>query len=161
MRKLKLYLDTSVISYLGATDAPEKTRDTFLLWEDIKDGKYEVFLSDVTLAELDQCKEEQRRKLLAYLEQIEYNKIVADARVRKIADRFVELGILRPKSYDDCQHIAAAIIGGCDIIVSWNFKHIVNYKTIQGAKAVAALEGVADVLIFSPSVLIGGEPDDP
>ena len=75
----------------------------------------------------------------------------------EIASRFVDLGILRQKSFDDCQHISAAIISGCDVIVSWNFKHIVNLKTMNGVKAVTALEGFDDLLIFDPSTLAGGE----
>ncbi|MDR2728921.1 MAG: hypothetical protein LBB56_07290 [Chitinispirillales bacterium] len=45
MRKLKLYLDTSVISHLFAEDTPEKMADTNGLWQDFIDGKYEVFVS--------------------------------------------------------------------------------------------------------------------
>jgi hypothetical protein len=68
------------------------------------------------------------------------------------------LGILKEKAFDDCQHIAAAIIRGCgcDTIVSWNFKHIVNLKTIARVKAVTALDGYNDILIYPPSILIGG-----
>lgn len=53
---------------------------------------------------------------------------------------------MEQKSFDDCQHIAVAILLGCDIITSWNFKNIVNVKTI--------LEGYKDLMIFPPSVLI-------
>jgi hypothetical protein len=49
---------------------------------------------------------------------------------------------------------------GCDAIVSWNFKHIVNHKTMMGVKAVTALEGYDDLLIYTPSVLVGGETND-
>jgi hypothetical protein len=80
-----------------------------------------------------------------------------DAHGVEIASRFIDLGILRQKSFNDCQHIAAAIISGCDVIVSWNFKHIVNHKTMMGVKAVTALEGYDDLLIYTPSILIGGE----
>jgi hypothetical protein len=41
--------------------------------------------------------------------------------------------------------------------VSWNFKHIVNHKIIMGVKAVTALEGYDDLLIYTPSMLTGGE----
>ena len=77
-----------------------------------------------------------------------------------IAKRFIDLGILRPKSFDDCQHIAAAIVSECDVIVSWNFQHIVNHKTMMGVKAITALEGFNEVLIYTPSVLAGGDDDD-
>lgn len=46
MKKLKIYLDTSVISHLKQGDAPDKTADTLKLWEDIKQGKYDVYLSE-------------------------------------------------------------------------------------------------------------------
>jgi hypothetical protein len=91
---------------------------------------------------------------------IEYELIDVDAHGTDVASRFIDLGVLRQKSLRDCQHIAAAIISGCDAIVSWNFKHIVNHKTVMGVKAVAALEGYNDLLIYMPSILIGGERDD-
>ena len=52
MRKLKVYLDTSVISYLVQEDVPEKMADTRTLWEMFKDKKYDVYLSAVTLREI-------------------------------------------------------------------------------------------------------------
>jgi hypothetical protein len=91
---------------------------------------------------------------------IEHEFIDIDERGVEVASRFVDLGILRQKSFDDCQHMAAAIISGCDVIVSWNFKHIVNHKTMMGVKAVTALEGYGGLLIYTPSILIGGERSD-
>ena len=66
---------------------------------------------------------------------------------------------LKEKHIDDCRHIAGAIVSGCDVIVSWNFKHIVNYKTQMGVKAVTALEGYKELLIYTPAALMGGEDD--
>ncbi len=48
----------------------------------------------------------------------------------------IEIGILTQKSFDDCQHIGVAIINECDCIIPWNFKHIVNVKTIRGVRAI-------------------------
>ena len=52
------------------------------------------------------------------------------------------------------EHIAAAILSNCDIIVSWNFKHIVNVKTIRGIKVVTTMEGYKDILIYPPTALL-------
>ena len=52
MKKLKLYLDTSVISHLDQQDAQEKMQDTQLLWEEIKIGLYDVAISDIVFAEI-------------------------------------------------------------------------------------------------------------
>ena len=78
----------------------------------------------------------KREILLDYLDQIEYNIIETDENTVSLAEKFIDFGVLKRKSYDDCRHIAAAVLAGCDIIISWNFKHIVNVKTIQGVKAV-------------------------
>lgn len=160
MKKLKIYLDTSVISYLDQQDAPERMAETRRLWEKIKLGAYDVVISDLLETEIERCAEPKREILRNYLTEIDYTFIKIDEKALKIASRFVDLGVLRNKSLTDCRHIAAAIISGCDIIVSWNFRHIVNHKTMMGVKAVTALEGYDDLLIYSPTILIGGEYDD-
>lgn len=65
---------------------------------------------------------------------VQINDNVAD-----IAQQIIEMGILTKKSYDDCQHIGAAIVSECDCIISWNFKHIVNIKTIRGIRAITSI----------------------
>jgi hypothetical protein len=69
---------------------------------------------------------------------------------------------LTQSSFDDCQHIAAAIISGCDAIISWNFRHIVNHKMINGVKVITAKEGYPDLLIYAPPMLLdeGDEEND-
>ena len=160
MRKLKVYLDTSVVSYLYQTNAPEKMQNTLDLWELFKNKVYEVYISDIVVREISGCNEEKLKILLDYLEQIDYNIIETDEDTVELAEKFIDFGILKQKSFDDCQHIAAAILAGCDIITSWNFKHIVNVKTVRGVKVITALEGYKDLLIYPPSVLIESEDDD-
>jgi rRNA-processing protein FCF1 len=159
MRKLKVYLDTSVISYLYQLDAPEKMKDTLELWELFKKEVYDVYISDIVLREIDGCDNEKLDILLDYLSQINYTIIETSEDTVKLAEKFINFGILKQKSFDDCQHIAAAILSGCDIITSWNFKHIVNVRTVKGVKVITTLEGYKDLLIYPPSVLLE-EGDD-
>ena len=160
MRRLKVYLDTSVISYLYQKDALEKMQNTLDLWELFRKQVYEVYISDIVIREISGCNEEKLKILLDYLKQIDYNIIETDEDTIELAEKFIDFGILKQKSFDDCQHIAAAIIAGCDIITSWNFKHIVNVKTVRGVKVITTLEGYKDLLIYPPSVLIESEDDD-
>lgn len=157
MRKLKVYLDTSVISYLSQEDAPERMKDTLELWKDFVNGKYDVYLSQVTLDEIEKCSESKRNKLYDYLSDIEYTKLEINAEIVELAQKIIDMGILRPKSFDDCQHIAAAVVNACDCIISWNFKHIVNIKTIRGVRAITNLQGYRAIEIWSPSVLLESE----
>ena len=157
-RKIKVYLDTSVISYLDQQDAPEQMKETREVWERIKAGQYEVFISDVVLREMGDCKEEAKRNLLiGHLAEIKYNLIAVDDDIVKLAEKIVTNGVLKQKNIDDCQHIAAAILSNCDIIVSWNFKHIVNVKTIRGIKVITTVEGYKDLLIYQPTALLNEE----
>lgn len=160
MNKPKIYFDTSVISYLYQNDSPDKMTDTLALWDKLKKGKFKVYMSEITIAEAGACKEPKRSILFEYLNEIEYTLIEIDKNIEIIAHKFIDYGILTKKSIDDCTHIAAAIVGGCEIIVSWNFKHIVNHKTVKGVKAITALEGFGEVIIYTPSYLVGGDKDD-
>jgi predicted nucleic acid-binding protein len=157
MGKLKVYLDTSVISHLMQEDVPEKMSDTLKLWDMFKEGKYEVYLSTVTLEEISDCPEPKRSKMLEYLEQIDYTPIEIVDDMSEVAQQLIDMGILTKKSYDDCQHIAAAVVYGCDCIISWNFKHIVNIKTIRGVRAITNLKGYKPIEILNPSVLLESE----
>jgi predicted nucleic acid-binding protein len=160
VKKLKIYLDTSIISYLDQKEKPERMMETHKLWEKIKADEFEVVISDINIAEINGCNEDKKKKLYEYLSQIDYTLINSDEKSVEIADKMVYLNILKQKSFLDCQHIANAIVSGCDAIVSWNFRHIVNHKTMMGVKAVTALEGYADLLIYPPNMLIEGENDD-
>jgi len=160
MRKLKIYFDTSVIGNLDSRDSPDKQTDTLMLWDDIIAGEYDVFLSYVIFDELARCPDEKRSILMDYLAQIEYERIESHEDIFALADEFVRLGILKQKNHDDAQHIAASMVAGCDILVSWNFKHMVNYKTIDGVRIVSAITKYRDVSICTPTMLLGGDKDD-
>ena len=55
--------------------------------------------------------------------------------------QMLRVEMLTEKSFDDCQHIGIAVVNNCECIISWNFKHIVNIKTIRGVRANTNLEG--------------------
>ena len=111
-RKLKVYLDTSVISYLQQEDAPERMKDTLALWTQFEDGKYDTCLSQVTLDEVGECREPKRTVLYEYLSRISYTKLEITDEVLKVANQIIDMGILTKKSIDDCQHIATAVVHG-------------------------------------------------
>ena len=111
-------------------------------------------------SEISGCTEKKLRILMDYLEQINYNIIETDEHTVELAEKFINFGILKQKSFEDCQHIAAAILAGCDIITSWNFKHIVNVRTVRGVKVVTTMEGYKDLLIYPPAVLLESEDDE-
>jgi len=160
MKKLRIYLDTSVISHLDAPDALEKQEDTRKLWEHIQSGNYDVFISPAVMVELGECAEPKHSILLKRLSEIDYTELQANDEVLELAAQYLTAGILPPKSARDRQHIAYACVYNCDMVISWNFKHMVNVKTISGVKGVNALAGYKEMPIYTPTILISGGADD-
>ncbi|MDR0330398.1 MAG: hypothetical protein LBH93_01640 [Chitinispirillales bacterium] len=130
--------------------------ETYALWELIKGDGFEVVISEVAIDEINNCGDVKRNKLYACLNMVRYELVGRSIDMYALASRIIDAGILTRKSFDDCCHIALAVLNNCDIIVSWNFKHLVNPKTIREVRAVTVAEGYKDVLICDPLMLIGG-----
>jgi len=154
MKKLKIYLDTSVVSHLFADDTPDKMDDTNKLWEDFKAGKYEIFISAITAEEIQKCSEPRRSKMAERLGEIDFQVLEETDEINNLADEYLNNGVLTKKSMDDCLHIAYAVVMNCDIIISWNFKHLVNYRTINKVKIVNAVNHYKEISIISPTMLL-------
>jgi hypothetical protein len=131
--------------------------DTLKLWEDIKISKYKVYISDLTLAELDRCSEPKRTDMLSSLLDIEYTEIFLDERAKELSRLYFEVGGLPPKSKEDAAHIAIASVNDCDIILSWNFKHIVNLRAMTAVEDVNIKKRYKNIRILSPGMLSGDE----
>jgi len=157
MKKLKVYLETTVISHLDATDTPDKMNDTLALWEDIKSAVYDIYISDLTLLELDRCFEPKRSKMFSALLDIQYTVIEQDEHAKHLSQLYLEVGGLPPKSREDAAHIAIASANDCDIILSWNFKHIVNLRAMTAVEDVNIRKRYKPIRILSPSMLLSEE----
>jgi len=157
LKKLKIYLDTSVISHLQADDAPEKMRDTLSLWERVINKEYDIYISTLTLEEVFECSMPKLSFLQQRLVEVNYTLLEIDEETRSLAEKVIETGILNKKCIDDCMHIACAVVNECNYILSWNFKHLVNIKTINGIRAITNLTNYRNIDIITPTILIGGE----
>jgi len=89
-----------------------------------------------------------------FLAEIEYIEIQNNKEIENIASHIIQLGILQAKHYNDSSHIACAIVSECDFIVSWNFKHLVNPKTVKGVCYVVSILRYKNIDIVAPSTLL-------
>ena len=161
MKKLRIYLETSAISYLDQPERGDQAADSHRLWEKLKAGEFEAFISPVVVMEIDRCHEPKLSYLREQIRLIQCTLLEETGEVIALASRYLDAKILRKKNIDDCQHIAYACVYNCDIIVSWNFKHIVNHRTISGVKSVNVLVGYHEIPIYTPTFLVeGGTEDD-
>lgn len=157
MRKLKIYLETTILNFYYADDAQEKMEDTRILFNEIKQGRYIAYTSMSVIREISKAQEEKRKKLLNLIQQFNIEILEDIPEAERIADIYVKEGIIPGKYMTDGLHIALATIHDMDIIVSWNFKHIVKRKTILMTNVVNYREGYRNIDIYSPSEVIENE----
>jgi len=117
-KKLKIYLDTTVISFLKAEDSLEKMYITQQFWNMAKLNKFQIILSKLTLDEIMRCPEPKRTLLLHYLKQIDFQDLDITKEIEDLGNKYIQEGIIPHKYADDAYHIAAASVYNCDIIAS-------------------------------------------
>ncbi|MDR0986138.1 MAG: PIN domain nuclease [Ruminococcus sp.] len=152
--KLKLYLDTSVISHLDQPDKDIEYRYTHEFWDRAKAGEYDIYISAGVIDEIKKCDEVKKQILLDYLDEIYFNEIEITPEISIIADSIIEREILTKKSIEDCRHIAAAVVGECDYLLSWNMKHLCNIFTNDGVRHITMDYGYKELQIIPPSMLL-------
>ncbi|MDR0222660.1 MAG: hypothetical protein LBI38_03870, partial [Oscillospiraceae bacterium] len=88
---------------------------------------------------------------------LKYTRVVQDERAKQLSGLYFEVGGLPPKSKEDAAHIAIASVYDCDVILSWNFKHIVNLRAMTAVETVNFQMRYKNIRILSPSMLLSEE----
>ena len=156
MKKLRIYIDTSVIG--GCFD------HEFALWsnglmEDFRNGRYQAVLSDITAAEIEPAGD-SIRQIYAELLDIGSEVLQVTEEVLSLATAYSEHGILSNRFKNDMLHIAIATIANVDVVVSWNFRHIVRLDKIRLFNAVNIEMGYKILNIYSPREVTMYERED-
>ncbi len=145
-----LYLDTSVF---GGQFDPEFELWTRLLFDRIKKGQYRLLYSRLTDDELNRAPEQVKELVLEipakYVEVVELTKDAIE-----LADSYINEKVVGKASRADCLHIALATLNNADILVSWNFKHIVNINRIRGYNSVNYRHGHQILEIRTPREIL-------
>lgn len=145
MKIQRVYLDTSVLG--GCFDSEFATWSNGLM-QDFRDGVFKPMLSELTAFEVRDSPEPVQELYAELLELAEFIEVTDEA--AELADAYQVHNILTPKFYDDGLHIALATTAGADILVSWNFKHIVRFDKIRLFNAVNLEHGYKPLQIHSP-----------
>ena len=130
MKKLKVYLDTSIIGFLFADDSPEFKKITVDFFNNYIND-FEVFISDIVILELERTKDKYlRERLLKVID--DYKIKIIDTsnheEIRRLAQVYIDENIIPENKLEDALHIAICTVNEYDILLSWNFKHIANVK---------------------------------
>ena len=146
----RVYIDTSVVG--GQFDI-EFSIDTIPFFDSVTKGGIIIIVSDLLEVELLRAPDQVRQFLQtipeAYIERLQLSEEAAN-----LADKYIGAKVVGKTSRADCQHIAMATIARADVLVSWNFKHIVNLDKIRGYNGINYQFGYNMIEIRTPKEII-------
>lgn len=145
-RLLRVYADTSVFGGCFDEEFAESSNEFF---DRVRLGEFLLVLSDTTFRELRDAPD-QVRDLLVNLPADRVEHIATSEEIEMLRDAYLAAEIVGPAAVRDAEHIAAATVADVDMIVSWNFRHIVHYEKINGYHGVNLIHGYPAIPIYSP-----------
>lgn len=154
--KSKVYVETSVLSYLAARASLNpitagRQMITRRWWETERD-KYCLVVSEAVEAECERGDPEmsrRRRELLA-----EVSLFPVDERILEVARLLIVPGAIPERAGPDAVHIAAANVEECEFLLTWNFRHIANVRIRLEVERILARNGYTKTTICTPEELI-------
>ena len=146
MPPLRIYLDTSV---LGGIYDPEFENDSKKLFALFESGEALPVVSSVTEAEVRRAPK-RVHTLLESLVKTGGETIPLSPEAEALAAAYIRAGVVTAKYEADALHIALATLAKVDVLVSWNFRHIVNLQRIRGFSGVNLIHGYGTLEIRSP-----------
>ncbi|MFZ4549351.1 MAG: hypothetical protein ACOYN4_18035 [Bacteroidales bacterium] len=149
----RFYFDTSVFG--GVFDS-EFEEETLILFERVKLGQIKCVYSNLTEVELSTAPE-RVRTFFEEINPVNKERVLVTPDALHLAETYVNEKVVGETSMDDCIHIATATINKVDILVSWNFKHIVNVYRIRGYNSINLKLGFQNLNIHSPKEIVGYE----
>lgn len=150
MKQLRIYLDTSVYGGYFDEEFKEFTKPLF---HRIRSGEFIIIFTTVLENELELAPKKVQEVVLS-IEQTHTEFIEETDSVIKLAKEYIAENVVGKTSYADCLHIALATISNADILVSWNFKHIVNIERIRSYNSINIKNGYKPLEIRSPRDLM-------
>lgn len=148
----KVYLDTSVPNFIFADDAPEKQAVTKKFFKLVKQGKITAVVSTLVDEEISRASIEKQKQINRVMKNLNRLKLTDKAQI--LAEEYLKQGIASQKFTDDAYHLAIVTISKISILVSWNFKHLVNPKTKELVNQVNKRKGYQNIQIVTPEELI-------
>ncbi len=149
-RRLRVYADTSVFG--GCLDE-EFAEDSKAFFDEIRADRFTLVIASVTLRELVDAPQDVRQ-ILASVTAESVENFPDCPEITELRDAYIEAGVVGPSSLEDAEHVAAASVADVDMIISWNFKHIVHFEKINGYHGVNLIRGYKPVSIYSPREVI-------
>lgn len=154
MKKLKLYIETSVWNFLFADEAPEKKKATEALFKEIEEGKYSLFISEIVVNEINKAPIDKQELLAGEIHKYKPVVLEDSDESQELVSYYLRNGLLTENQMADLGHVAIATVNEMDILASWNMRHIVKRRTRTMVNALNQLRGYRTLDICTPEEAI-------
>ena len=148
--RLKLYLDTSVLGAVCDPGPEERLAATRRLLDGLAQGLWMGYISTLVLEEIEQAPEGIRSAIARELRKSPLTVLEERSESLSLARMYVSAGAVPAHYEDDARHVAIATVNDIRIIVSWNFRHMVNVERKQRINSVNLREGFPLIDLVSP-----------
>ena len=152
----RIYIDNSVF---GGYFDKEFEKETKPFFETVIEKGIKIIASEILELELYRAPE----YIINFYESLPQNlieRIELTDEASELAKKHISEKVVGKTSIGDCQHIALATINKADVLVSWNFKHIVNLERIRGYNSINFREGYQMIEIRTPKEIFNYEKNN-
>ncbi len=160
--KPTIYLETTIPSFLTARPSGDLIaageQETTRKWWETRRGDFNLFVSDLVLAEAARGDASAAQRRLETLKDLPLP--AADDEVDALTQAILKSGVIPAKAATDAAHVAIAARHGMDVLMTWNCKHIANAELLFRMAEVVARAGYRLPVICTPRELMGGLDHD-
>jgi len=141
MKKLKLYLETSVWNFYFANDAPEKKEVTLQFFQKVENDEYDIYISQLVFDEIERASKEKRTLLIDLIKKFNPEELKITEKVLLLANKYITEFALPKRAIDDSTHVAVATVNEMDALISWNLNHLANLRRMEKVNEINFKEG--------------------
>jgi predicted nucleic acid-binding protein len=158
MKRMRVYFDTSVLG--GCFDREFQNASRQLVQAAYAE-RILPLLSEILLRELMEAPASVQQ-LLARLMQGEAERLEVSDGAMELHEAYLRTGIVSPRYANDALHVALATVARADVLVSWNFQHLVTPVRVRAFNGVNIAQGYGPIIILTPSDIVGllEQPDE-
>lgn len=147
-----IYLDASIPSAFCEKSQLERRKITRKWWNN-EISRYEVLVSRLTIEEIEALKTKEKREAILSLIR-DFPVLENSSAAERVAKKYIEEKIIPHNAFNDALHLALAVVNKKDILLSWDFAHLVNSKVERKVNAYNLISGYSRIRIVSPDGLM-------
>jgi len=145
----RIYVDSSVVSGVFDHHLPERVEQAKRFWQSVVDGRIRIVASDVLDREVRDAPL-YVQEFFDDLPESQIEQVVSTDESDNLAERYIAENVVGESSLNDCKHVALATLAEADVLVSWNFKHIVRLNKIYRYNGINKMLGYREIEIRTP-----------